>query len=39
MREAGRIVAQALAEVERQLKPGVTTQTLDHLVRDFVREL
>ena len=38
MREAGRIVAQALAEVQRRLEPGVTTETLDHLVRDYVRE-
>jgi methionyl aminopeptidase len=38
MREAGRIVAQALAEVQRHLEPGVTTEALDHIVRDFVQE-
>ena len=38
MREAGRIVAQALAEVKRILEPGVTTESLDHMGRDFVLE-
>lgn len=37
MREAGRIVALALAEVEKHLRPGVATEDLDHLVRDFVK--
>jgi methionyl aminopeptidase len=36
MREAGRIVAQALHEAERLIQPGVTTEELDLAIRDFV---
>jgi methionyl aminopeptidase len=36
MREAGRVVAQALDEAERLVKPGVTTEEIDLAIRDFV---
>jgi len=36
MREAGRLVAQALDEAERLIRPGVTTEDLDLAIRDFV---
>jgi len=36
MREAGRVVAQALSEVERWVRPGVSTEELDLIIRDFV---
>jgi methionyl aminopeptidase len=36
MREAGRVVAQALGEVERWVRPGVSTEELDLIIRDFV---
>jgi methionyl aminopeptidase len=36
MREAGRIVADALQKVREALEPGVSTQSLDELVRDHV---
>jgi len=36
MREAGRLVAQTLGEVERMVGPGVTTEEIDHFIRDFV---
>lgn len=36
MRAAGRIVAQALAEVRRALAPGVSTKQIDDLIRDYV---
>ena len=37
MREAGRIVALAHQEVRKLVRPGVTTEELDQLIRDFVR--
>ena len=37
MRKAGRIVAQTLDMVGRQIEPGVTTGQLDRLVEDFIR--
>ncbi|MBN1443242.1 MAG: type I methionyl aminopeptidase [Planctomycetes bacterium] len=36
MRQAGRIVAGAIQEVWKALRPGVSTQELDLLIRDFV---
>ena len=36
MREAGRIVAGALAEVSRAVKPGVTTAELDRIAEEFI---
>ena len=38
MREAGRIVAEVLALVEREAKPGVSTLTLDRLAEAHIRE-
>ena len=37
MREAGRIVAEVLALVEREAKPGVTTLALDRLAESHIR--
>ena len=37
MREAGRVVAEALYELEKAVKPGVTTLALDSLVEDLFR--
>ncbi|KAA3632331.1 MAG: type I methionyl aminopeptidase [Calditrichaeota bacterium] len=37
MRQAGRIVAETLAMVSDELKPGMTTKQLDKLVEDFIR--
>ncbi len=37
MRRAGRIVAESLALVESELKPGVTTAELDRLVEQHIR--
>jgi methionyl aminopeptidase len=37
MREAGRIVAQVLALVERAVVPGITTAELDRLAEDHIR--
>ncbi|MBI4582773.1 MAG: type I methionyl aminopeptidase [Planctomycetes bacterium] len=37
IRDAGRVVAQVLDEVGGRIKPGVTTEELDHFIRDFVR--
>ncbi len=37
MREAGRVVAQVLDEVGERIKAGVTTEELDHFIRDYVR--
>ena len=37
MRAAGRIVALAHKEVRKCIKPGVTTEEIDHVVRDFVK--
>lgn len=36
MREAGKIVAGALAEISRAVKPGVTTAELDHLAEEYI---
>jgi methionyl aminopeptidase len=36
MREAGRIVAEVLAELRERIKPGVTTAELDAFVYDFI---
>ena len=35
MREAGRIVALALAEMEKAIKPGITTRQLDKIPYEF----
>lgn len=37
MREAGRIVAAVLAEMERVIKPGITTAALDKLAAKMIR--
>jgi methionyl aminopeptidase len=37
MRRAGRIVADVLAAVEEELKPGVTTATLDTVAESYIR--
>ena len=37
MREAGRIVARALAAVEREAQPGVSTADLDRLAEELIR--
>lgn len=37
MREAGRIVARALALVQREAKPGVSTAALDRMAEDLIR--
>ena len=37
MREAGRIVALAHQEVQKHIKPGVTTKQLDKIVEDVIR--
>jgi methionyl aminopeptidase len=36
MREAGRVVAQALDEAGRLICPGISTEEIDHAIRDFV---
>lgn len=36
MRDAGRIVAQTLAELKTAIKPGVTTLELDQIAEDFI---
>jgi methionyl aminopeptidase len=38
MRRAGRIVADVLALMEEQLRPGVTTAQLDALAEDYIRK-
>jgi methionyl aminopeptidase len=38
MRRAGRIVADVLAAVEEELKPGVTTATLDTVADSYIRK-
>lgn len=38
MREAGRLVAEAQALIQKHLKPGVTTEELDQLVASFLKE-
>lgn len=37
MRRAGRVVAQALDLVEKEIRPGVTTGELDTLIEEFLR--
>ncbi|MGO0122785.1 type I methionyl aminopeptidase [Desulfothermobacter acidiphilus] len=37
MREAGRIVALTLQELEKAIRPGVTTKELDALAEEFIR--
>ena len=37
MRRAGRVVAEVLALVESELKPGVTTGQLDRLAEQHIR--
>lgn len=37
MRDAGRVVAEALHELKKAVKPGVTTLALDSLVEDILR--
>ncbi|MBO8129570.1 MAG: type I methionyl aminopeptidase [Peptococcaceae bacterium] len=37
MREAGRIVAGALREVEKAIRPGITTRELDQIAEDYIR--
>ncbi|ACX52598.1 methionine aminopeptidase, type I [Ammonifex degensii KC4] len=37
MREAGRIVALTLQELEKAIRPGVTTKELDSLAEEFIR--
>jgi methionyl aminopeptidase len=38
MRQAGRIVADVLALMEEELKPGVTTAALDAIAEDYIRK-
>ena len=38
MRRAGRIVAEALALVESELKPGVSTAHLDRIAEKYIRD-
>ena len=38
MREAGRLVAEAQALIEKHLKPGITTKELDQLIPSFLKE-
>ena len=38
MRQAGRVLVSALNEAERLVRPGVTTEEIDHTIRDFVLE-
>ena len=38
MREAGRLVAEAQALIEKHLRPGVTTKELDELIASFLKE-
>jgi methionyl aminopeptidase len=37
MAAAGRIVAETLALVERHVRPGISTEALDHLAEEFIR--
>ncbi|MBC7234973.1 MAG: type I methionyl aminopeptidase [Chloroflexi bacterium] len=39
MRRAGRIVAQVLAELQRHVRPGVTTRQLDKMAEELLRDL
>ena len=36
MREAGKIVAEALAEVEKYIRPGISTYELDKIAHDYI---
>lgn len=38
IREAGRLVAEAQALIEKHLKPGITTKELDQLIPPFLKE-
>jgi methionyl aminopeptidase len=38
MRRAGRIVADVLALMEEELKPGVTTAQLDTIAENYIRK-
>ncbi|HEY8498168.1 MAG TPA: type I methionyl aminopeptidase [Limnochordales bacterium] len=38
MRAAGRIVGQLLLEIERRIRPGVTTEQLDRFAEEFIRQ-
>ncbi len=38
MRQAGRIVAEVLALMEEELRPGVTTAALDSIAEDYIRK-
>ena len=38
MRESGRIVALALAEIEKAIKPGITTRELDKIATDVLKQ-
>jgi methionyl aminopeptidase len=38
MRAAGKLVAQVLAELERRIKPGLTTRELDRVAERMIRE-
>lgn len=38
MRESGRIVALALAEMEKAIKPGITTRELDKIATDVLKQ-
>lgn len=38
MREAGRVVAGTLRELERAIRPGITTRELDVIAEDFIRK-
>mgnify|MGYP000949111026 CR=1 FL=1 len=37
MRDAGRIVAETLAEVKKAVKPGVTTGNLDEIAEQYIK--
>lgn len=36
MRDAGKVVAGGLAEISKAIKPGVTTEELDHIAEEFI---
>ncbi|UTF61105.1 type I methionyl aminopeptidase [Gilvimarinus sp. DA14] len=38
MRRAGRLLAQVFTELDKQVKPGVTTMALNHWVETYIRE-
>jgi methionyl aminopeptidase len=37
LRDAGRVVAQTLAEIEKAVKPDVTTQELDQIAEEYIK--